>query len=157
MVFGLESGTQCPSWVQIQHQSAGCDCAGSSQASSASLWLENNKGRSWGKRGGKKSFQWLALPGSNHDGGKKSRPLKRQPVRERWEGARDSTGCSFHKTHTNQLVSLAASFLLIPACRSQIQSELEREGYFYNISHWLWLCSNYWWAHGLIGIFQRGL
>lgn len=74
---------------------------------------------------GKKSFGLLASPGSNHSRDKESRPLRSQPVRELWEGGRTAQAVLFIKTHTTQLVSLAASFLLIQLSRSQMQSEQE--------------------------------
>lgn len=75
---------------------------------------------------GKKVESLQASPGSNHSGGKESRPLRRQPVSEQWEGARPAQAVLFIQTHTDQLVSLAASFLFIPQCRSQLQSEQQR-------------------------------
>lgn len=95
----LKSRTQYPSWGQIRHQSAGCDCAGLSQPSSVCSQLENNKGRSWGKEG-KEVFQSLAFPGSNHRPEQESRPLRSQPVRELWEGAQTAQAVLFIKnTH----------------------------------------------------------
>lgn len=109
--------------------------------------LENNKGRSrqgggggGKKKRGKRSCGLLALPGSNHSREKESRPLSRQPLREPVGG---NTGAAqavlfikththihthtYTHTHTTQLVSLAASFLLIWLCRSQMQSEQKGE------------------------------
>lgn len=91
--------------------------------------VENNKGMSPGKKKkkrevGKKSFELLTLLLSNRSRETESRPLRKQPVRGTvGEGSRDSTGCSFQKTHTTQLVSLADSFLLILLCRSQTHRE----------------------------------
>lgn len=85
---------------------------------------EEKRGNRTKKRKKVESLQ--ASPGSNHSGGKESRPLRRQPVSEQWEGARPAQAVLFIQTHTDQLVSLAASFLFIPQCRSQLQSEQQR-------------------------------
>lgn len=83
----------------------------------------NNKGRSQGKEGkGGGALELVTSRGSNHGREGKAGHLAAANQRA-VGGSPDSTGCSFHKTHTTQLVSLAATFLLIPLWRSE-QREL---------------------------------
>lgn len=142
--IGLKCSAWYPSWVQEKElQRQGRDCTGSSPAlnlKTTRVGPDKEEEEEEKKKRGKRSCGLLALPGSNHSREKESRPLSRQPLREPVGG---NTGAAqavlFIKTHTHtyahirththttQLVSLAASFLLIWLCRSQMQSEQKRE------------------------------
>lgn len=84
-----------PSWVRTQWQGAGRAC-------SAQLWeLCKQQGQILRKRGkgGVGGWDWVTFCGSNHGGEVKSRPLRRQPVREQWEGVQTAQAVLFIK-HT---------------------------------------------------------
>lgn len=110
--------------MQTPHQRAGCDCAGSPRPAlppklKTKVCPEEKKGR---RRGG---GLVIGLPWLQSQRKEESRPLRSWPVREQWEGVWDSTSCSFHEPHTIQLVSLAASFLMIPMGSSPMQTGRE--------------------------------
>lgn len=88
-----------PSWVRTQRQGAGRACSAEFRE------LCKQQGQVLRKRGKdrekkkKKGWELVTFCGSNHGGEGKSRPLRRQPVREQWEGVQTAQAVLFIK-HT---------------------------------------------------------